>query len=142
MKTPEKIKKGLECCANGNACIGHCPYYGRRNMVECTSQLARDALTLIRQLESKLAEYERPLEPLTFEEAILDDSFLERKDDSYVEMALNDFAVNMPEEGFMLLTVHGEDDLKLDRDGYNKTWRCWSRRPTDEERKAAAWQTT
>ena len=22
---------------------------------------------------------------------------------------------------------------------YGKTWRCWSRKPTDEERKAAKW---
>ena len=24
---------------------------------------------------------------------------------------------------------------------YNKTWRCWASRPTDEEREAAAWET-
>lgn len=101
--------------------------------------LMADALELINQLEAKLAEYEKPLVPLTFEEAILDDSFLERNDGSCVDMALNDFAVNMPDEGFMLLTVHGDDDLRLDRDDYGKTWRCWSRRPTDEERRAAKW---
>lgn len=48
MKTSEEIKKGLECCAKGNSCRGHCPYDGRSaGIKECTSQLARDALTLI-----------------------------------------------------------------------------------------------
>lgn len=48
MKTPEEIKKGLECCAKGNSCRGHCPYDGRSaGIKECTSRLARDALTLI-----------------------------------------------------------------------------------------------
>ena len=48
MKTAEKIKKGLECCAKGNSCRGHCPYDGMSaGIKECTSQLARDALTLI-----------------------------------------------------------------------------------------------
>ena len=27
-------------------------------------------------------------------------------------------------------------------DNYGEKWRCWTRRPTDEERRAAAWQTT
>ena len=26
------------------------------------------------------------------------------------------------------------------KDGYNKTWRCWASKPTDEERKAAPWE--
>lgn len=26
------------------------------------------------------------------------------------------------------------------KDGYNKTWRCWLSKPTDEERKAAPWE--
>ena len=136
MKTPEEIKLGLEACADNEDCA-NCPYV---EVLGCARVLNTDALAYIRQLEAKLAECEKPLVPLTFEEAILDDSFLERKDGSYVDMALNDFAVNMPEEGFMLLTVHGDDDLRLDRDDYGKTWRCWSRRPTDEERKAAKWE--
>lgn len=138
MKTPDAIRKGLAECTRFGGCAA-CPYFDMGIAARCTPKLAADALELIRQLEAKLAKYEKPLVPLTFEEAILDDSFLERKDDSYVDMALNDFAVNMPEEGFMLLTVHGDDDLRLDRDDYGKTWRCWSRRPTDDERKAAKW---
>ena len=48
MKTEKEIKTGLECCAKGNSCRGHCPYDGRSaGIKECTSQLARDALTLI-----------------------------------------------------------------------------------------------
>ena len=28
----------------------------------------------------------------------------------------------------------------LEKDQYGKTWRCWTRRPTDEEREAAKWE--
>ena len=30
---------------------------------------------------------------------------------------------------------------KYTRESYGKTWRCWERKPTDEERSAAEWET-
>lgn len=51
-KTPEEIKKGLECCGKGTACRGRCPYYGPKfDINSCTGRLSRDALSLIEQLE-------------------------------------------------------------------------------------------
>lgn len=49
MKTPEEIKKGLECCSNINAdCKGECPYF----MVEgCLKQCKDDSLAYIQRLE-------------------------------------------------------------------------------------------
>lgn len=45
----KKVLKGLECCGNGNMCGGHCPYDGPDDGIEgCTSQLARDALSLLK----------------------------------------------------------------------------------------------
>lgn len=52
MKTPEKIKKGLEACVAGE-CNGKghkCPY---RDEGECTSTLAKGALAYIQQLEAQ-----------------------------------------------------------------------------------------
>ena len=52
----EKVIKGLECCAKGNMCRNHCPYDGPENDIKnCTSQLARDALSLLKAQETSTA---------------------------------------------------------------------------------------
>ena len=54
MKTPEEIKKGLNACTDGVCDI--CPYKGKGN---CGDDCMIDALRLIQQLESRLAQAER-----------------------------------------------------------------------------------
>lgn len=51
MKTPEEIKKGLECCTcqDGDGCSDMCPYSGRCDIDP--NALERDALAYIEQLE-------------------------------------------------------------------------------------------
>ena len=49
-----KVIKGLECCGKGNMCRNHCPYDGP--VKNCTSQLARDAMELLKAQE--------PIEPV------------------------------------------------------------------------------
>ena len=53
MKTPEEIKKALECCAADEPC-GGCPY--RPEVDSCIGMIARDALSYIRQLENQVAD--------------------------------------------------------------------------------------
>ena len=55
METPDfgKTIKGLEHCSNRTTCDSSCPYWYLMNdpnmgIDECTSQLARDALSLIK----------------------------------------------------------------------------------------------
>lgn len=50
MKTPEEIKRGLECCAIRKSCAA-CPYNDGKPSVECMDTLEADALAYIRQLE-------------------------------------------------------------------------------------------
>ena len=47
MKTPEEIKKGLECCMHEGECK-RCPYQGKK----CTITASGDALAYIQQLEA------------------------------------------------------------------------------------------
>ena len=56
MKTPEEIKKSLECCAQFLECR-HCPYNGEK----CTVESSMDALAYIQQLERERDALE-PLE--------------------------------------------------------------------------------
>lgn len=57
MKTPEEIKKGLFCCWEDGCTT--CPYDDDCTMGENFMDVARDALTYIQQLESRLAQAER-----------------------------------------------------------------------------------
>lgn len=54
MKTPEEIKKGLECCGADEPCEECCPYHPEVN--SCIEMIARDALFYIRQLENQIAD--------------------------------------------------------------------------------------
>ena len=57
MKTPEAIKKGLECCmkASEYAC-DHCPYFKECINFEA-GNLYRDALAYINQLEARVPKW-------------------------------------------------------------------------------------
>lgn len=50
MKTPEEIRKALECCVYHGSCKT-CAYFGREG--NCIGRLERDALTYIQQLEER-----------------------------------------------------------------------------------------
>lgn len=56
MKTPDDIKKGLQHCKGANPCAD-CTY-DRRDFPQCIIRLQSDALSLIRQLEAGLAQWE------------------------------------------------------------------------------------
>lgn len=55
MKTPEEIKRGLECCAM--SVCDNCPYKDCDSYDECTAALAADALASIHGLEKELEAY-------------------------------------------------------------------------------------
>lgn len=52
-KTPDEIKKGLECC-HEMCSRGNCPY---REDPECTISARKDALALIQQLEAQVPRW-------------------------------------------------------------------------------------
>ena len=60
MKTPDEIKKGLECCTPGwvanhwKSCSSKCPYITLSE--SCRGQLVYDSLTYIQQLENHIGE--------------------------------------------------------------------------------------
>ena len=148
MKTPEEIKKGLECCTAPMLACDSCPYKADKNPFDviCKDRVMEDALALIHQLEAKIAEYKKPLVPLTFEEAYgADYCYIEFSVQEiprpYVVM-IGSMTANGENKKIVRIYEFGEDVercLKLRGEDYGKTWRCWPRKPTDEERKAAKW---
>lgn len=58
-KAPEEIKKGLECCKNGNTpCLGIC-IYDECPFDACKNALMADAIAYIRQLEAQAEQLKR-----------------------------------------------------------------------------------
>lgn len=61
MKTPEEIRKALECCSKSEECIDcidlECPYVGRYGL-NCMNRMAADGLKYIQSLEKEIAEHD------------------------------------------------------------------------------------
>lgn len=68
-KTPDEIKKGLECCHVGQACeCTDCPYSDEgEETMNCDFLLGEDALALIQQLEAQNAEKDARIQQLEAE---------------------------------------------------------------------------
>ena len=66
-RTPDEIKKGLECCSNVNfVCNEECPYYKSLSEGEdCCLKKNADALALIQQLQDDNAQLNRCIENMT-----------------------------------------------------------------------------
>lgn len=56
MKTPEEIKKGLECCSRSDSCPQECPYY---DVQSCGSVSKLDALAYIQQLDEEKKQLQK-----------------------------------------------------------------------------------
>lgn len=147
MKTPDEIKKALECCyghAERRFCE-ECPLGAKvegYSEVICTDfdSTGEGALAYIRELEAKLAEYEKPLVPMPEEQIYNDPVWLEMRADN-VEPIIADIVPSFTDLGEKAeITLLGNPRrAHLPYDHYGSSWRCWPRKPTDEERKAAKW---
>ena len=135
MKTPEEIKKGLEQCAETATCE-HCHYRDDCMKVLKNTPLTKDALAYIQQLESKLAECEKPLVPMTLEEV------KRHVKEPEAEPVWLDDVEEPSNTGWTYSHIIYDWMHGFDERTYGKEWRCWSIKPTDEERRAAEWQTT
>lgn len=147
MKTPVEIKTQIdEVMDEASWAMGGGDAHDLLEALDKTYASLADALTLIQQLETErdAAEEAMFLKPLSWDEAIGDDAFLEIKDDECIDAALNLFACctcdGSVKDGFVYYETHNTNELKLLEIDYGKTWRCWARRPTDEERAAAVWE--
>lgn len=130
MNKRDKVIKGLECCAED--CVDGCPYEDLD--VEgwnCTTLLCRDALELLKEQEPRV---------LTLEEVKMLDS-----DYYYLESMRSpgkEFREIVGAYGLMCVTwpsITWARQTMGDR-GYGKTWRCWTSRPTDEQREKTPWE--
>ena len=142
MPDREKVIKGLEHCSNKSFCNDSCPYSSilrdpNFGIDECMTQLAHDALELLKEQEARVMTLEEVDEHSEREEKYSESE----KQPVYVEYA-ND--VNRPWARRWLTVdmLHSWLDHWETRIVYGKDWRCWTFRPTEEQRKAAKWMST
>ena len=116
MKTPEEIKKGLECCMGVADCCA-CPYKKESSDVgkSCVETSTKDALAYIQQLEEKAALYD---------ECVADAAKLQKERDA----AVKDMTELMQLLHYCRHCKHLTDDGECtndfaDTDGM--PWRCW-----------------
>ena len=103
-----------------------CPYcHG------CTHDLMRDVLVLLKEQEARV---------LTWEEVENCDDWvwIDRKSTLWIGL----------DEGWVTISYYDKDDDTIwfndrtfgTKTAYNKLWRCWTRRPSDEQRQNTLWE--
>lgn len=121
-----------------------CKARGPRVSVKKTTNLvvtARDLLTAQQAVTTAArCRYTQAIEPLTLEEAArLDLVFMEMKTESGlirpVDAVIADNHIDCK-----LWRIGSERPYYFKIHKYGKTWRCWPRIPTEDERNAAAWE--
>ena len=130
----EKVINGLECCIerdpDDHTRCGECPY----KSTMCGNRLKIEALALLKAQQPRV---------MSFDEAMLDIDrdvvWIELKDDQIVEPAIIIVATN--DSAAVMSPFSDEEDgaLRCDRVLCGKTYRCWTSRPTDEQREATPW---
>ena len=144
MTDREKAIKGLECCTHGVAQCPICPYDPRNNAlpVDCMTDLAKDALELLKALEPRVLT----LEEVEMAEFCMEPVFVEMLDENGKPQETPDlfswrFVRHIiPLTGGKIYVLNNiRFSSALYEETYGTTWRCWISRPTDAQREAVKW---
>lgn len=145
----EKVIKGLWCHAQTGACSDDCPYRLDQEKLVCTCSepLCADALALIREQQKRIEELEAAqtarvmtLEEVKANEVVYLEDFAD-PDDSVEPIIRPAINIEVKNGGIVMLDSATWDEgfIFNTDDEYSKTWRCWTQRPTDEQREAVKW---
>ena len=123
----EKVINGLELCGymEGMPQCDSCPYDGK----QCWKRLKNDALVFLKAQEPRVITLEKMREgevywfdcPGNFILRPVICNMYDRGDSSYLNFVWQ----------------YGNFSWKISE--YGRTWRCWTSRPTDEQREATPW---
>jgi len=136
MPDMEKVIKAIEICYTAGHNCTECP---RFNEDDCNDRLMRDVLTLLREQEPRVMTLEEVIKHYSLPPVFVDDlsaqeDYLEDIAPLYFDFQEADsFAVHW--RGYYSVKTYLDDW----RASYGMKWRCWTARPTDEQREAAKW---
>ena len=128
----EEVIKGLEVCSDVDGNCYDCPYMANGGDPEqCDRQAFKDALALLKEQEPQVLKLEE-VEALPYGHVLIetDKSGSLRWLDALLFCKNANFS-------FDFITLEGR--ARLLGTEYNREWRCWTSRPTDEQREAVKW---
>lgn len=133
----EKVIKGLMCIAGDVVFCAHCKYSdvnGSGRGDRCKRDCAKDALALLKAQEPRVLS----VADIIDEHITPDIIWVERRHE-------NDICAGVWQIDHYEMALEGViDDLGEEiaerPDAYNTLWRCWTARPTDEQREAVPWE--
>lgn len=138
----EKVVKGMEECLDWHKTCqeGNCPYKSLPDEYCCTDELMKDALALI----CEQREIHKP-RVLTLEELRQLDGtehfvWVENNGDEDCYDGYGEITISYLSSFVEIFQFGNEVEWKPCNNDYGKTWRCWSARPTNEQRKAVKWE--
>lgn len=140
----EKVVNGLECCLHNDHKNCH---YNRDDIKDtvCTTEMMSDALALIRQQQERIKELEAAQTAKWMTEEYIkcclqigEVVWLEWRRENKINPAIYYRLVNNGgDEAAEFHVLDGFIGARLAC--YGTEWRCWTQRPTDEQRKAVKW---
>ncbi len=139
MADREKVIRGLEACVYNQRLMQceSCPYH--TDKARCLTTLMRDALALLKEQEARI---------LTLEEALSGKNGIETDPYVWVEVinrediflgSVTDISHFKPEPSFEITRSFGAC-RSYQMMEYMKTVRCWTHKPTDEQRNNTPWE--
>lgn len=141
----KKVKKALECCAK-KVCIykdteKKCPYWElcgeyEGSFEDCTTALSKDALALLKAQEPRM---------MSLEEVLNAENTAEPLWCEFIDCAHGSWRMGWKLKTKGKREVQHIFENPLERaivweSQYEKGWRCWTSRPTNEQREATPWQ--
>lgn len=140
MDNREKVIKGLECCTKGDEvqfCRDEgCPYADVPD--DCMGDVMRDALELLKAQEPRVMTLEevKGMKRLTI-------CAVEQRSKVIKNTFNAEYGgiVTLGNENFLDFGLYADTNrYRRTEAGYGKTWRCWTARPTPEQREAEPWE--
>lgn len=135
MPDREKVIKGLECCLPPHdPDCDLCPYDSID--LRCRAKLRDDIIALLKAQEPRVMAVGE-MWALGFNDAII----IEQKIPPLLIPAIvrDNIKHDCNLEVLQVVTASTSGTANADYDYYGKTWRCWTSRPTDEQREVTPW---
>lgn len=134
----EKVIKGLECCVYDHCDPKDCPYFGRcTDDKQCSDVLLLDAANALKAQEPRMMTLEAAMS-LRFDDVVYVELY---PTGAIISAIVIDVIPRMPnsEIGLVQFRHIQEPTNNADLEYYNKTWRCWTSRPTNEQMEEVKW---
>lgn len=145
----EKVIQGLTVCSDDIYKCIDCPYYSEyTGNTDCSNHLCKDALDLLKEQKSRVLSLGEAIEgkngleidPYVFVE-------IKGREDIFIGSVNDASHYNYPDlsfgvrECFQISRNIPASKIYLNTD-YMKTVRCWTHKPSKEQRKAVKWDET